>query len=45
MVGPEGPSAAPEGRVAASAAGTMGPPSRRPSHSGRPASAWLPAGC
>lgn len=45
VVGPEGSSAAPEGRAAASAAGRMGPPSRRPSRSGRPASAWLPAGC
>lgn len=43
--GPEEPSAAPEGRAAASAAGRTGPPSERPSHSGRPASAWLPADC
>lgn len=43
--GPEGPSAAPEGRAAASAAGRTGPPSRRPSRLGHPASAWLPAGC
>lgn len=44
-VEPEEPSAAPEGRAAASAAGRTGPPSGRPSRSGRPASAWLPAGC
>lgn len=39
------PSAAPEGRAAASAAGRTGPPSGRPSRWGRPASALLPAGC
>lgn len=42
--GPEEPSAAPEGRAAASAAGRTGPPSRRPSRSRRPASTWLLAG-
>lgn len=41
---PGEPSAGPEGRAAASAAGRTGPPSGRPSRSGRLASAWLPAG-
>lgn len=41
---PGEPSAGPEGRAAASAAGRTGPPSGRLSRSGRPASAWLPAG-
>lgn len=42
---PEEPSAVPEGRAAASAAGRTDPPSGRPSHSRRLASACLRAGC
>lgn len=45
VAGPEEPSAAPEGRAAASAAGKTGPPSGRPSRWGRSASAWLHADC
>lgn len=42
---PEEPLTAPEGRAAANAAGRTGPPSRRPSRSGRLASAWLHPVC